>query len=37
MGGAVHLYGKYGFEKMDTHDAFLKIGKEKIAIDFMSI
>ena len=32
---AIHLYEKYGFEKIGTHPAFFKINGEEIAFDYM--
>jgi len=32
---AIHLYEKFGFQKIGTHPAFFKIGKEEIAFDYM--
>ena len=33
--GAIHLYEKYGFEKIGTHPAFFKIGNNEIPFDYM--
>ena len=32
---AVHLYEKFGFEKIGTHPTFFKIGSEEISFDYM--
>lgn len=32
---AIHLYKKFGFQKMGTHKSFFKIGKENISFDYM--
>lgn len=32
---AIHLYEKFGFEKIGTHPAFFKIGNEEIPFDYM--
>ena len=34
---AIHLYEKFGFEKIGTHPAFFKINDETIAFDFMCL
>ena len=35
--GAIHLYEKYGFEKIGTHPAFFKIGTNEIPFDYMAL
>lgn len=35
--GAIHIYEKYGFQKMGTHPAFFKINGEDISFDYMSL
>ena len=32
---AIHLYEKFGFQKIGHHPAFFKIGKEEISFDYM--
>lgn len=32
---AIHLYKKFGFEKIGMHPAFFKIGNEEITFDYM--
>jgi len=32
---AIHLYEKFGFQKIGTHPAFFKIGSEEIPFDYM--
>lgn len=32
---AIHLYEKFGFQKMGTHESFFKIGNEEIPFDYM--
>lgn len=32
---AIHLYEKFGFRKLGTHESFFKIGNEEIAFDYM--
>lgn len=32
---AIHLYEKFGFQKIGTHDRFMKKGKEEISVDYM--
>lgn len=32
---AIHLYNKFGFKKIGTHDCFFKIGNEAISFDYM--
>ncbi len=32
---AIHLYEKYGFQKIGQHPVFFKIGNEEIAFDYM--
>lgn len=32
---AIHLYEKFGFQKIGTHPCFFKIGEEEIPFDFM--
>lgn len=32
---AIHLYEKFGFQKIGTHPSFFKIGGEEIAVDYM--
>ena len=32
---AIHLYEKYGFEKIGAHPAFFTIDAEKISVDYM--
>lgn len=34
---AIHLYEKFGFEKIGTHPAFFKIGNEEISFDYMCL
>lgn len=34
---AIHLYKKFGFEKIGTHPAFFKIGGEEISFDYMCL
>ena len=34
---AIHLYKKFGFEKVGTHPAFFKIDDEEIAFDYMCL
>lgn len=34
---AIHLYQKFGFEKIGTHDYFFKIGNEKVPFDYMCL
>ena len=34
---AIHLYKKFGFEKIGTHPAFFKIENEKISFDYMTL
>ena len=34
---AIHLYKKFGFEKIGTHPAFFKIGNEEISFDYMTL
>lgn len=34
---AIHLYEKYGFEKIGEHPAFFKIGDENISFDIMCL
>lgn len=35
--GAIHLYEKFGFKKIGTHESFFKIGNEEIAFDYMCL
>ncbi len=32
---AIHLYEKFGFQKIGTHESFFKIGSEDIPFDYM--
>lgn len=32
---AIHLYEKFGFQKIGTHKSFFKIAKEEISFDYM--
>lgn len=32
---AIHLYEKYGFIKIGTHPAFLKVGNKDVSFDYM--
>lgn len=32
---AIHLYEKFGFQKIGTHNSFFKIGTEEIPFDYM--
>lgn len=32
---AIHLYEKFGFQKIGTHESFFKIGSEEIPFDYM--
>ncbi len=32
---AIHLYEKFGFQKLGTHESFFKIGNEDIPFDYM--
>lgn len=34
---AIRLYEKHGFQKIGTHPAFLKIGSQVVAFDFMCL
>ena len=34
---AIHLYEKYGFQKIGEHPAFFKIGDENISFDIMCL
>ena len=34
---AIHLYKKFGFKKIGTHPAFLKIGNEAISFEYMCL
>lgn len=34
---AIHLYEKFGFQKIGTHDSFFKIGEKEIAFDYMCL
>lgn len=34
---AIHLYEKFGFQKIGTHPAFFKIGGEEISFDYMCL
>lgn len=34
---AIHLYEKYGFQKVGMHSAFFKIDDEYVAFDYMSL
>lgn len=34
---AIHLYEKFGFKKIGTHPAFLKIDNEEISFDYMCL
>lgn len=34
---AIHLYEKFGFEKIGTHPAYLKMGNEEIPTDYMCL
>lgn len=34
---AIHLYQKFGFQKIGTHPAFFKIQNHEIAFDYMSL
>ena len=34
---AIHLYKKYGFEKIGMHSSFFKINNEDVAFDYMSL
>lgn len=34
---AIHLYKKYGFQKIGTHPAFFKIGNDEISFDYMCL
>ncbi len=34
---AIHLYKKYGFEKIGTHPAFFKIENDEISFDYMCL
>ena len=34
---AIHLYEKYGFEKIGEHPAFFKINNENISFNFMCL
>jgi ribosomal protein S18 acetylase RimI-like enzyme len=33
--GAIHLYEKYGFQKIGSHPAFFKINGENVSFDYM--
>ncbi len=32
---AIHLYEKFGFQKIGTHHSFFKVGEEEIPFDYM--
>lgn len=32
---AIHLYEKFGFQKIGTHNSFFKIGEEEISFEYM--
>lgn len=34
---AIHLYEKFGFQKIGTHNSFFKIGQEEIPFDYMCL
>ena len=34
---AIHLYEKFGFQKIGQHPAFFKIGNEEISFDYMTL
>lgn len=34
---AIHLYEKFGFQKIGTHPSFFKIGEEEISFDYMCL
>lgn len=34
---AIHLYEKFGFEKIGTHPAFFKMGEESVPFDYMCL
>lgn len=34
---AIHLYEKFGFQKIGTHTSFFKIGEEEISFDYMCL
>lgn len=34
---AIHLYEKYGFQKIGAHPAFFKISEEEISFDYMCL
>lgn len=34
---AIHLYEKFGFQKIGTHDSFFKMGGEYISFDYMCL
>ena len=34
---AIHLYEKFGFQKIGIHPSFFKIGREEIAFDYMCL
>lgn len=34
---AIHLYEKFGFQKIGTHDSFFKMGDEYISFDYMCL
>ena len=34
---AIHLYEKFGFEKIGTHPAFFKMGEENVSFDYMCL
>ena len=34
---AIHLYKKFGFQKIGTHPAFFKIGNQPVSFDYMCL
>lgn len=34
---AIHLYEKFGFQKIGTHNSFFKIEQEEILFDYMCL
>ncbi len=35
--GAIHLYEKFGFQKIGTHKSYMKIGSEYVPADYMCL
>lgn len=35
--GAIHLYEKFGFQKLCTYPGFFKLGEERVDFDFMCL